>query len=114
MYMHPKPQFTAELRFHFKDHGSERRRWFMFGEDLHRRVPMQMEGTEGLNTLGMWVQEAATFKAGDTIRVECVVIAPDIYNKIVKPGVKFELWDAGFFADGTVIERIDSGWPSEA
>ncbi len=112
--MRPTPQFTAQLQFHFTGQGPERRQWFMFDEGLHRRVPMQMEGTEGLNTVGMWVQEAGTFKAGDTVQVECVVIAPEIYRSVVRPGVKFELWDGGFFASGTVLERIEAGWPSEA
>ena len=112
--MTPTPQFTAELRFHFREHGPERRHWFMFGEDLHRRVPMQMDGVEGLNTVGMWVKQAATFKAGDTVQVRCVVIAPQIFSAVVKPGVKFELWDGGFLASGTVLERIAAGWPSEA
>ena len=108
--MKPTPQFTAELNFHFEGHGPERRRWFMFDEGLHRRLPMQMEGVEGLNTVGMWVEAPATFKAGDVANVECVVIAPELYHTIVKPGVKFELWDGGFFATGTVLERIESGW----
>ena len=112
--MFPKSQFTAKLEFHFREHGPERRHWFMFGESLHIRVPLQMEGVDGLNTVGMWVQEAGTFKAGDAVLVECVVIAPDLYNKVVRPGVKFELWDGGFFASGTVTERHEAGWPSEA
>jgi len=109
--MRPAPQFTAELKFHFSDHGPDRRNWFMFGENLHRRVPMQMDGVAGLNTVGMWVQEPGTYCAGDAIRVECVVIAPEIFLAAVRPGVKFELWDGKFFASGTVLERIEEGWP---
>jgi hypothetical protein len=112
--MNPKPQFTAQLDFHFREHGPERRRWFMFAEDLHRRVPLQMEGVEGLNTVGMWVNEPGTFKTGESVVVQCVVIAPELYSTVVKPGVKFELWDGGFFASGTVLERIEEGWPSDA
>jgi hypothetical protein len=112
--MLPTPQFTAELKFHFKDHGPERRHWFMFDEGLHRRVPMAMDGVEGLNTVGMWVDSPGTFKAGDIVRVRCVVIAPELFSNVVKPGVKFELWDGGFLATGTVLERVDEGWPREA
>lgn len=111
--MFPNPQFTAELKFHFREHGPERRQWFMFDESLHRRVPLQMEGVDGLNTVGMWVERAGTFKCGDTAIVQCVVIAPDLYTHVVKPGVKFELWDGVFFASGTVIERHEAGWLSE-
>jgi hypothetical protein len=109
--MKPTPQFTAELRFHFDQHGPERRRWFMFDDSLHRRVPMQIAGLEGLNTVGMWVQNAATFRAGDSVQVECVVLAPELLSPFVKPGAKFELWDSGFFASGTILERIEAGWP---
>ena len=112
--MHSTPQFIAELKFHFKDHGPERRHWFMFDESLSRRVPMQMEGIEGLNTVGIWVTEAATFKTGESVRVECVVLAPKIFHSVVSPGVKFELWDGKFFATGTVIERIEAGWSGDA
>lgn len=111
--MTPTPQFIATLQFHFRGHGPDRRHWFMFGDDLHRRVPMQMQGVEGLNTVGMWVDSAQTFKAGDSVQVRCVVIAPEIYSQIVRSGVEFELWDGGFFATGTIIERIEEGWPSE-
>ena len=80
-----KPQFRAELEFHFKEHDSGRRRWFMFGEDLHRRVPMHMDGVDGLNTVGMWVSQAGTFKEGDKVQVDCRVIVPDLYSPVVAP-----------------------------
>ena len=112
--MIPTPQFTAELKFHFREHGTERRNWFMFDANLHRRVPLQMEGVGGLNTVGMWVQQPGTFRSGESVVVQCVVIAPELYNSAVKPGAKFELWDGGFFASGTVLERIEAGWPNAA
>ncbi|RZT94991.1 hypothetical protein EV670_2737 [Rivibacter subsaxonicus] len=111
--MVPTPQFTAELQFHFREHGPDRRQWFMFDESLHRRLPMQMVGVDGLNTVGMWVDEAGTFKAGDSTFVRCVVLWPELYDSAVRPGVEFELWDAGFFATGIVRERIEAGWPNE-
>ncbi len=72
---------------------------------------MAMDGVEGLHTVGMWVKSPATFRAGDVARVRCVVIAPELFSHVVKPGVKFELWDAGFLATGVVLERVDEGWP---
>ncbi|MDC8756087.1 hypothetical protein [Janthinobacterium fluminis] len=110
--MGPIPQFTAELHFHFREHGSDRRRCFVFDESLHRRVPMKMEGVDGLNTIGMWVDAAGVLQAGDSVTVRCVVIAPELFADVVRPGVKFELWDGDFFASGDVIERIDAGWRS--
>jgi len=83
----------------------------MFGDDLHRRVPMAMDGVDGLNTVGMWSKEPATFHAGETTIVDCVVIAPELYTSTVKPGATFELWDSGFFATGTILERFDNAWP---
>ena len=111
--MTPAPQFTAKLTFHFREHVEDRRRWFMFDESLHRRVPMKMDGVDGLNTVGMWVDQAHTYKSGETALVRCVVIAPTLFCRAVQPGVKFELWDSGFFAEGVVLERIEAGWPSE-
>jgi hypothetical protein len=109
--MIPTPQFTAELTFHFREHGPDRRRWFIFDEGLHRRIPMQMDGVEGLNTVGLWSTVPAKFDEGDSITVRCMVIAPEIFSPIVRPGVTFELWDSGFFASGKVLERIEAGWP---
>ncbi len=82
----------------------------MFGEDLKRLLPMKMEGVGALNTVGMWVKQAGTFREGDSVVVECVVLAPELYRQVVTPGVKFEIWDAGFFAEGIVIERHEEGW----
>ena len=74
---------------------------------------MEMEGVEGLNTVEMCVDEVQTFRVGDTAVVRCRVIAPQLYVEVVQPGVKFELWDAGFFAHGVVLERHSAGWPAD-
>jgi hypothetical protein len=108
--MIPLPQFAAEIEFHFREHSAERRHWFMFDESLHRRVPMRMDGIDGLNTVGMWIEQAGIFKSGDVIFVRCVVLAPELFSPVVKPGVKFELWDSGFIASGIVRERFQTGW----
>lgn len=110
--MIPILQFTAELSFHFREHGPAFRHWFMFDESCHRRVPMQMEGVEGLNTVGMWIDAPRVFRSGDEVVVRCVVIAPERFAKILVPGVHFELWDGGFFAAGCVLKRIEDGWPT--
>ncbi|QDQ27951.1 hypothetical protein FNU76_17265 [Chitinimonas arctica] len=83
----------------------------MFGEDVHRRVPMAMDGVDSLNTIFMWAKAPSTFHAGESTVVDCVVIAPELYVSTVWPGVTFELWDGGFFATGTVLERFDDAWP---
>jgi hypothetical protein len=71
---------------------------------------MRMDGVDGLNTVGMWVDTAAVFETNDSVIVRCVVLSPELFVDVVKPGVKFELWDGGFFASGIVIERIEAGW----
>jgi hypothetical protein len=106
------PQFTAELKFHFREHGEGRRNLFMFDESLHRRLLHQMEGVEGMNTVGIWVQAPGLFHRGESVVVQCMVIAPELYTAVVKQGVKFELWELGFFASGTILERIEAGWPN--
>lgn len=110
--MAPTPQFTAELLFHFREQGPERWHTFVFNESCHRRVPMRMEGVDGLNTVGMWTDTPGAFQAGDSVTVRCVVLAPELFEKSVKPGVEFDLWDGGFFATGKVLTRIEDGWPT--
>ncbi|MFB9240755.1 hypothetical protein IV454_10725 [Massilia antarctica] len=112
--MPPAPQFTAELTFHFTGQGPERLHCFVFEDGLHRRVPMRMDGVDGLHTVGMWVDKAHTFVSGDTVLVRCVVIAPELFHDVVQPGVQFALWDGGYFASGVVLERHEAGWPSTA
>jgi len=109
--MIPIPQFTAELLFHFREHGAERWRRFVFNESCHRRVPMRMDGVEGLNTVGMWTDAPGDFQSGDSVVVQCVVIAPELFEKSLKPGVQFDLWDGSFFATGRALTRIEDGWP---
>lgn len=96
--MVPKPQFTAELNFHFREYGAAFRHWFAFDESCHRRVPMQMDSVDGLNIVGMWTDAPTTFRAGGSVMVRCVVIAPELFEGSLKPRVHFQLWDGGFFA----------------
>jgi len=77
--MEPIPQFTAELSFHFREHGADRQHKFVFNENLHRRVPMRMDGIDGLNTVGMWVDTASVFETNDSVIVRCVVLAPELF-----------------------------------
>lgn len=72
---------------------------------------MLMDGVDNLNTVGMWVEASARLQPGQSVIVDCVVIASELYAAVVKPGVRFELWDGGFFATGTVLERFDEVWP---
>jgi hypothetical protein len=73
---------------------------------------MSMEGVEGLHTVGMWIAGAARFHEGDEIDVDCRVIWPEGFRDFVKPGVRFRLWDSGFFADGMITERFEDQWRS--
>jgi len=109
--MAPIPQFTAELLFHFREQGPERLHRFVFTESCYRRVPIRMEGVDGLNTVGMWTDTPETFQAGDSVVVRCVLLAPELFDKSLKPGVEFDLWDGGFFATGEVLTRTEEGWP---
>lgn len=99
------------IKFHFEEHGKDRRNWFMFGDNLERRVPMKMEGVEGLNTVAMYIEKESVFYKGDECEVECIVIAPELYKNVIHPGSKGALWDAGFFADTEVINVYPGNWP---
>ena len=71
---------------------------------------MQMAGVDSMYTLGMWRDGEARFEEGDETEVDCVSICPEAISSAVVEGASFELWDAGFFAEGHVIERCAEGW----
>lgn len=106
------PQFSARIDFTFHEAVSDSTNLrFIFGDDGHRRVPMRMDGVEGLNTVGMWIDSApAVFNPGDRVDVKCILLAPEIFASSLKAGVEFELWDGKFFAKGIVVERFDDAW----
>jgi len=93
-----------EIRFHFKEYGENRRKWFGVGEDHHRRVPVEMDGVEGLNTVGMWFQESGRYEENDRAMVQCSAIAPQLFYGNIEVGTKGRLWDGGFFADVEITE----------
>ena len=110
--MVPIPQFMAHIKLTFEEHRAGRSRKFGF-DNGHRRLPMSMDGVEGLHTVGLWIaQRDAVFHEGDEFDAECRVIWPEGFTSVVAPGVKFKLWDSGFFADGVVTKRYDAGWHS--
>lgn len=109
--MKPEPQFRMKLSFHFNEHGEDRRRWFMFGEDRVRRVLMQIEEVDGLNTVGMYIDEPKTFHQGDEYEVDCVVLSPELFKDKIVIGSKGQLWDGGFFTNIQITKVYDSGWP---
>lgn len=108
--MQPIPQFTAELRFHFRGAGDDASRRFAFGNDLLRRVPMQMRAVAGMHTVELRVDQPAVLAAGNTISVSCRLLAPGLFADVIHPGAEFELWHDGFVATGIVLDRVDEGW----
>ena len=108
------PQFKAHIKLTFEEHGPDRRRKFGFDTNGHRRLPMNMDGVDGLHTVGLWIgQNEAIFVEGDEFDADCRVIWPEGFTKAVVPGAKFRLWDSGFFAEGVVTERNEAGWSTE-
>ena len=108
--VNPNAQFTAAINFHFRDHGEDQRRIFTFGADLVRRVPMKIDGLDGMNTVEIQVSQSSDYRIGDNANVECRVIAPELILPLVKLGVHFDLWDSGFFANGTITGINESSW----
>jgi len=110
----PPPQFKAHVKLTFEEHGTDRRRQFGFDANGHRRLPMSMDGVEGLHTVGLWIdRNEAEFVEGDEFDADCRVIWPEGFTTAVVPGAKFKLWDGGFIADAVVTERIEAGWNTE-
>jgi len=107
------PQFKAHIRLTFEERKSESPRKFGFDANGHRRLPLAMDGVEGLHTVGLWIKmNKAIFSEGDEFDADCRVIWPEGFTKAVAPGVKFKLWDGGYIADGIITERIEEGWNS--
>lgn len=71
---------------------------------------MQMEGVEGLHTVGLWINGGAQFQEGDEFDADCRVIWPEGFANAVQVGKPFKLWAGGFFARGVVTERVEEGW----
>jgi hypothetical protein len=69
------PQFIAKLIFTFHEYNSPEEKYFVFGDDGHRSVPMQMDGVDGLNTVGLWIENGPkVFRLGDEIEVKCILL----------------------------------------
>ncbi len=79
----------------------------MFGEDLYRRVPMEFDGVDGLNTVELFAEQSGKFQAGDTIHVQCRIMSPELFSEALVLGASFRLWDGYFFADGKVVSIGD-------
>lgn len=85
----------------------------MFGEDCNRRVPMEMDGVQGLNTVGIWIDTPAVFPSGASFNGRCRVLWEEPFRHTIKPGSKFRLWNGGFFAEGSVVDIHWENWEQE-
>jgi len=72
--MKPTPQFKAHIVVTFEEHPQSRRRVFGFDDSGHRRVPMSMDGVDGLNTVCLQIGRAGQFTEGQEFDAECRVI----------------------------------------
>jgi hypothetical protein len=101
-------QFTMYIYFHFDNKKDSSEVCFCVGEDLERRVPLEIEGIEGLNTVYMLFPKSDLYLANETVTVECRTIAPQLYKGKIKPGLKGRLWESGYFADVEILEVNDN------
>jgi hypothetical protein len=108
--MKPAPHFRASITVTRGRTIDPHKGCFVFGEDGQRRVPMEMDGVEGLNTVGIWVDEPRAFPSGSTFQGVCRVIHEPAFRDAIKSGLASRLWDGGFFAEGRVIEVFRANW----
>ncbi len=95
----------------FEQRDSAFPRKFGFDGEGHRRLPLQMEGVEGLHTVGLWTEKKnQILLENDEFDADCAVIWEEGFRAVVVPRVRFKLWDSGFIADGVVTERVEAGW----
>lgn len=97
-------QFMMRINFHFLNLENPEQGYFIVGEDLERKVPLEIEGINGLNTVYMLFLESNFYLANETTIVKCATIAPRLYKKRIKVGLKGRLWEAGYFADVEILE----------
>ena len=101
------PQFMMRINFHFSNKKNPAEGHFVVGEDLKRKVPLEIEGIDGLNTVYMIFPESDLYLADETVIVKCDTIAPQLYKGKIKPGLKGRLWESGYFADIEILEVDD-------
>ncbi len=109
------PQFRARVTLHFRFPGQDqalRPQCLPFNEDGIRASAIHMEGIHDLYSVFLFSHETGTFVRGDELDLLCATIWPRGFSPIVRPGVGFRLWDRGYFADGIVLERFETGWES--
>lgn len=100
----PFPQFIMQIDFHFLNLENPEQGYFIVGEDLERKVPLEIEGIDGLNTVYMLFMESNFYLANETTIVKCATIAPRLYKGRIKPCLKGKLWEAGYFANVEILE----------
>ena len=101
-----------EVTFNYEERPSNLKPYFGVGENLERRVPMELEGVEGKNTVLMYFPESKKYESGETVVVSCLTIIPEIYKPIIKPGLHGQLWDLGFIAKTKILEVHHEAFPS--
>ena len=109
--MQRNPQFKAHIRMTFEERNPAFPRKFGFDAAGHRRLPLQMEGVEGLHTVGLWTEKKnEVLSEHDEFDAECIILWEEGFHSVVAPGVRFKLWDGRFIADGVITERVETGW----
>jgi len=104
--MKPSPDFLAKITVTRGRKTEPNLSCFVFGEDGQRRVPMELEGTEGLHTVNIWVGRAAIFPKGESFEAELTCLDRTVFEEEVCSGTKFMLWDGGFFAEGHITRDL--------
>ena len=103
-------QFKMKIKFDFFNTRDPAEGYFYVGEDLKRKVPLEVEGIEGLNTVYMFFPESDLYLADEVVIVDCCTIAPQLYRGKIKPGLKGKLWESGYFADVEILEVNDKAF----
>jgi hypothetical protein len=74
---------------------------------------MAMDGVDGMNTVGLWIDGPSVFRSGDSFQARCKVLLEEPYRGVISRGKQFHLWDGGFFADGEVLEVMSENWEKD-
>jgi hypothetical protein len=109
----PQPNFIATITVTRGRTQEPHKGAFVFGDDCNRRVPMEMDGVDGLNTVGIWIDAPSVFPSGSSFKGRCRVLWEEPFRGKIAVGTRFRLWDCGHFAEGVVDEVKLENWEPE-
>ena len=108
-----KPNFIATITVTRGRAQDPHKGSFVFGDNCSCRVLMEMDGVDGLNTVGIQVGAPSIFPSGSSFTGRCRALWEKPFRDKIAVGTKFRFWDGGYFAEGVVNDVQWENWEPE-